>query len=698
MKVSKLIQLFSSFMVLLILLSISCDKTGSGPEPENKSGTKGLEAPGGFGYNNTRDVQIRFEARTYSGTPLQSKICNVYNAGYNDNNVLGSPIFSGLTNSAGIMEATVTIPTNLDSLFLEIVYLGMINTGMASVSSGQVTFVLGQGVIGQSGGGSNGSALSKSVYKSNTSSYAPFAFMGTWNNQGVPDYLEPNLDILSDPFLTALNDALIERTNIPGNHPEYLASGNETNVVLIDSADIWVTFVSEGAGYKNVMGYYTYPTGTPPASESDIDSITVIFPNASIVNQNQMLPGHKVYLGKFPPNTTIGWAVGANGWNGQSQTPTPGNWIVYSEPEINPVSNANLKQHMVFLKDLPSEKFIIGFEDIKRDISYCDHDFNDVVFYTTIDPISAIDDSNIPPTDPEGDCDGDGVPDPLDDYVCDPDRVIDVETPGQNFFSTLAFEDGWPSEGDYDFNDMIIDWHFKKTLNANNEVKDLVGTFILRAAGSSLQNGFALQLPVPPSVISSVNGSSMTDNYITLAGNGLEANQTNAVIIVFDNAANQMPPPEQGNLVNTEEGIPFVAPDTITISITFSTPQSQANLGNAPYNPFIIVGGERGKEVHLVDKAPTDLADGQLFGTADDASVPGSGTYYKTAANLPWALSIPASWDYPFEGKDISLAYLYFGSWLISGGSSNQDWYLNLSGYTEDSKIYKPYGISKRKR
>ena len=42
-----------------------------------------------------------------------------------------------------------------------------------------------------------------------------------------------------------------------------------------------MTFVSEGASFKNALGYYVYNTNNPPATTSAIDSIFVVFPNAS---------------------------------------------------------------------------------------------------------------------------------------------------------------------------------------------------------------------------------------------------------------------------------------------------------------------------------------------------------------------------------------------------------------------------------
>jgi len=90
----------------------------------------------------------------------------------------------------------------------------------------------------------------------------------------------------------------------------------------------------------------------------------------------------------------------------------------------------------------------------------------------------------------------------------------------------------------------------------------------------------------------------------------------------------------------------------------------------------------------MVDKAPTDLVDVSLFGTADDASDPATGQYYKTAANHPWAIQVSESFDYPEEKTDIVKAYLNFANWAQSSGSSSRDWYKDQSSNRQSSNIY----------
>lgn len=111
---------------------------------------------------------------------------------------------------------------------------------------------------------------------------------------------------------------------------------------------------------------------------------------------------------------------------------------------------------------------------------------------------------------------------------------------------------------------------------------------------------------------------------------------------------------------------------------------SGANL----HNGFIIVNGNRNREVHLPDQPPTDKVNGSDFGTADDNSVVAQGRYYKTVNNLPWALNITGKFSYPVEKAAINTAYLKFNDWAVSSGVSYPDWYQKNTGYRQQSVIY----------
>ena len=289
------------------------------------------------------------------------------------------------------------------------------------------------------------------------------------------------------------------------------------------------------------------------------------------------------------------------------------------------------------------------------------------------------------------DADNDGVPDGDDDYPSDPTRAFDNYFPAAGVGS-LAFEDLWPSKGDYDMNDIVVDYQFKNVINTENKLIETFATFTLRATGASFYNGFGFQLSsnnIPNSAMQ-VTGSAIHENYVMLNANGTEQGQNKPTIIVFDNAFDVLRYPGSGYGINTTAGITYVTPVTITIHITY-TPNTYtaADLDITHFNPFIIVNKERGKEVHLPDYAPTALVNPAYFGTGNDKSNPSQGKYYKTANNLPWALNLSSTFSYPIEKAEITKAYLHFIDWVLNNGTLYTDWYTNTAaGYRDNNYIY----------
>ncbi|MCD4771822.1 MAG: LruC domain-containing protein [Bacteroidales bacterium] len=289
------------------------------------------------------------------------------------------------------------------------------------------------------------------------------------------------------------------------------------------------------------------------------------------------------------------------------------------------------------------------------------------------------------------DSDGDGVNDENDDYPQDATRALDNYFPASSFGS-LAFEDLWPAKGDYDFNDLVINYQFKTVTNASNYVVEIFGTFTVEAIGASYQNGFGFQFPndyIPNSNLTVTGYDLQETGLITLLANGTEANQSKNTIIVFDNAFNILPNTGGELGSNTDPNGTYVVPDTVTITMDFANnTYTENDIGISNFNPFIYIDLVRGKEIHLVDNAPTDLVDTSYFNTLHDNSNSSQGRYYKTVTNLPWVINIYESFDYPVEKTEILQAHLKFGNWAESSGANYPDWYQDISGYRNDAYIY----------
>jgi len=289
------------------------------------------------------------------------------------------------------------------------------------------------------------------------------------------------------------------------------------------------------------------------------------------------------------------------------------------------------------------------------------------------------------------DADSDGVADEDDAYPADATKAYNNYFPAGGF-GTLMFEDLWPATGDYDFNDLVLDYRYNLVTNANNKVVEMDASVVTRAIGASFRNGFAFQMNgIAPNKIVSTTGTKYHGaTWLNNAANGTENGQTYANIVVFDDAQKVLPSPG-GSGTNVIPANGRVAPDTANLVITFvSTSGQELQLSDFDLNPYIIVNQTRGKEVHLPNGVPSTLNNPAWFGTFQDDSKPGEGKYYKTKNNLPWALSIETSIPYTHTTHDLIEAYLKFADWAQSNGTLYTDWYDNKPGYRDTNKLFVP--------
>jgi len=673
---SKVKQTYILLLLSLFILTISsCKKNSTDNPSETEKDINELVISPNFDFKTDAETIIEITAYDNSDQPLSGVRFDIY-TDISENN--GKRIISGITGGNGVFSATFNLAADMTQLVARTNYLGMPNEVVIPVVNHRASVKLGGKPVSLKSGELN--------FKTTNASWYP---MGTWNNQGVPNYLVNPNDVVDPQFLNDVNASFPESKPVPLFHPEYLAPENEQDFKLNEFCDVWVTFVHEGAGYKNVLLYYTYDLDNPPTNPNQIDSLHIVFPNVSYYNSGGGLySGNKVYLGQFQGGQAIGFAIIANGYNGT--TVTGGNGIFYSDPNLNPESNASKKQHSVVLLDNGRDIFLMGFEDINRMVSSCDNDFNDVMFIVKANPIASVQTGGFAPiTNTLPDTDDDGVADQFDDYPNDPDKAFNNYYPGEGLYGTLAFEDLWPGKGDYDFNDVVIDYNINQITNANNNVVQIKPRVVVKAIGASYKNGFGFQLGSNPSAVASVTGQVLNHNLVTLNANGTEAGQNKAVIIVSDNVYDILPYPGGGFTgVNVIPEAPWVQPDTVDLVIDLAQPVPVATMGLPPYNPFIFVDQNRSVEVHLPDYEPTNLHNSSLFGTSHDDSDPASGRYYKTSNNLPWALNIVQNFAYPIEKRQIVTGYLKFATWAESSGSQFPNWPVNQSGYRNESNIY----------
>jgi LruC domain-containing protein len=267
--------------------------------------------------------------------------------------------------------------------------------------------------------------------------------------------------------------------------------------------------------------------------------------------------------------------------------------------------------------------------------------------------------------------------------------------PAADRYGTIAFEDLWPSKGDYDLNDVVVDYNVMATLNEDFKVTNINMHLFLRAQGAALDNGFAISFrqkwsdtDVPVADIGSV---SITPEYSI--PEGWEDTEYPSIVIIPSVKA---PLHNQWNTIESDDfRDPMDHRDEMEffVEISFNTPaENGVELDLPLQNPFEIINQDRELEVHLPYYLPTSLASSEYANTVADASDeqaffpftnpnPGNWFTYMTQEKYPWAIDVyfdagPSDelYRYPEEKIEISEAYANsFSSWVET--NLPEDWF-----------------------
>ncbi|MGE4568066.1 MAG: LruC domain-containing protein [Bacteroidales bacterium] len=264
--------------------------------------------------------------------------------------------------------------------------------------------------------------------------------------------------------------------------------------------------------------------------------------------------------------------------------------------------------------------------------------------------------------------------------------------PSIDGYNTLAFEDMWPLEGDYDMNDLVVTFNVAFFENASTVSRMIIKGNVLAVGAGTPTHGLALQLDQTSAAnVTSVTRSvSLEEGVFSLNSvNGTEAGVQTAVVPLFASVSDVIAITYQrNNFINTDPVSGSRAtPIEWVVDIRFAEPVAKEDLTlNNGLNFFMVTGGDREKEVHLFGFEPTSKANTALFGTGDDDSV--NGATYSTQYGYPWGLIIPGSFRYPIEKTPLNQAFLQFDNWISSGKVSNPDWYIPEGGNVNPAKLF----------
>lgn len=644
------------------------------PPPDTpKSALSSIKPPAGFNYNTVTNKVFQITINGLDNNPVPYALVLLMDNSIEAN---GKIILKGAANANGVFVATVDLPTYYKKIVFNTNFLGVPKNIILNISGSTVqSYTIGGSGLNQyETVPNNGTFLVNG--KKNLSKFS--SVLGKWNSAtGFPDYLQSTTSI-PFTFYNNIGELLPERIPLPGRKDDLLDDALTRRTINVTAAcDVYVTFVNEGSNNNNVLFYYTYPTNSPPVDINNIDSLYIVYPNASFNKSGgAMAGGNKVILGSFLPGTTIAYGIASNGWQGGTNGingVTTGNYLLFANANLNPETGVNEKQHAIAMFDPTGELFITAFEDTRRDDNKCDNDFNDLIVYTEAIPSGSLESTGFVFLPPAADADGDNITDMFDEFKGDAGKAFTNYYPNSVDAASVMFEDNWPSLGDFDMNDVVVDFRYKLITDANNLVKNVEGFYTLRASGSNSPSSFAVEFPT------------LRSNITAFGGGVLEGTSANACVRLFSSSRIEL------FEWNTKPGIPYS--DTVNYLVKFSliNPVSLSIFGLGQYNPFIWSldnGRDRGYEVHLPGKNYTNLADVTIFRTKDDNTQTTGTDTYRSKNNLFWALSTPQRFNYNFEATDITQSYLKFVQWANSGGIANPDWYKPQPGYRDNSKIY----------
>ena len=514
--------------------------------------------------------------------------------------------------------------------------------------------------------------------------------LGTWDDRsGAPSYLidkskvDPKL-IFSDEDMEGLYATVSQVLN--ANKACRKTYRDHEDLVLDKASEVTITMLGGSTCWNSSLGYYYYEAGKEPTKQEDLN-IIMLFPNTQDGNWARFDSRKNDYNGNigvnrgdaiqlmyypniadgdmsvvsnvFPANTKIGFILKSHGWGMQGEdyvikgfaendrkynvwgASTPG--LSYCKVPAGFENKKSPYQYPNPKGDSRSAKFayntvngdnyaIVSFEDACND-----EDYDDVIF--ALKPIDAFK--------------------PLPEI--ESDRVV---TEG-----VYAFEDLWPAQGDYDMNDVVVDFKHEREMtrnNTNENFRNIYQTFYLTTYQNyvTLVSGLALKLNTKKKPTSIV---------MKKIASGSDDEET----VTFEN---------DGSIYYLTNDVKAELGTTYILELFYKDGVGKDDL--ASVEPFIFrkEANDQEWEVHIPYATPTAKMDFSYFGKGDDASKVSDNIFFVRSGNYPFAfylagVNIDAFKDTILlranESKMIDKLYPDFLDWSLSKGTEKEQWYLS---------------------
>ena len=479
-------------------------------------------------------------------------------------------------------------------------------------------------------------------------------WLGTYNmykNGDINYKYNGNLAATKDDGLYTAHTRIINsHTTCPQEYRGY------SDMYVNKDAEVVVTFLGQNTCWTCSLGYYYYKDKEQPKDLNDAHVI-MLFPNTQDGNwfnnpfQAELSAGinpltavqlmyyPNIATGSkegatttFPAGYRIGFVLATNGWNNHV-----GDFSGYKKYRAATSSGLSLSDKGVKFEEPRTAVYRYGdwiltsFEDYMTD-----ENFSDVVIALKSNPVDAIDD--IPVTNPDED-----------------------KTSIDFLKGTYAFEDLWPSQGDYDMNDVVVRYNYGSTFDEKNLIYSESFTFKTFQNIASNQNGLAFHL--------NTEGNIESTSYSIRQQGEKEFTETTF----------EYEPQDNVYLLTTNVKENMGAEYKVTVN--YSKPISKQSEAQA----FIFKNDADGLrwEVHVPQEIPTSKINTKYFGQGDDASKPNQSIYYVRKGNYPFAFFLSRATESDLsklldgtnEKTAINLLYSGYDGWVSSNGEKNKDWY-----------------------
>lgn len=482
-------------------------------------------------------------------------------------------------------------------------------------------------------------------------------------------------------------------------NPKYLAESYDPNIYLLKPSTVEVTFVHEGASFKNTLGYFTY--GFDDQGKLRILSRGLVFPNVSYdpeapeakaaTDPSLREGGGKLFRGDytflsdkagkkivFPAETRIGFFLVPDGWKGttvdQWNEATPN--LPYEDAErnseirtlgvvttidtLNPErvrensQHEDLARHFVIFKVkneskpfLDGEDFLmVCLEDILRPQG--DQDFNDCIFIIRGKGIDI--DGPYPGNGDDADCISISYPENTDGIICFDDTYPGAYDPNR----------------DSDMNDFVAFYRLTEH-TCPRDIRKIMGTFHFTHRGAWYDHDFGIHIPF----VSTLPGKVKIEYFLSNGQHeryeyNLSEAQNNRITI-FQGTRRFLPTlGDTEGFTNTRPQDPPVNPCSARFVIIFDRPIKRSEIDgmSMPYDPYLLVYTEGNSDgmrwnydLHLNGKsrfrdAPAGLPEEK-----------GVASFRRPADGMPYCFITHRSFPIVVEREYFAEAYPNFRSW-----------------------------------